>query len=277
MSKTLVVGANGNIGQTLVELLRGKGQKVVRATSRAATEPDQVHLNLATGAGLETAFQGATEAFLMAPPGYADPAALLRPAIDAAKGVNLQKVVLLSALGVDADPSIPLRRAELYLEASGVSFAVIRPNWFMQNFHTFWLPVIQHTGAIQLPTGEAKGSFIDTRDIAAVAAELLSNQIAKTGAFDLTGSQSLDHNKVAAIISKEAGKQIGYKDISEDEMRQGLVGAGLPADYANYLLGILAAFKAGYASRVTDTVPQILGRPPITFQQYARDFRSAWI
>jgi uncharacterized protein YbjT (DUF2867 family) len=87
--------------------------------------------------------------------------------IDEARARRLEKVVLMSAMGADADPSAPLARAEQHLIASGLPWNVIRPNWFMQNFHTFWLHGITHANAVQLPTGTAKGSFIDARDIAA--------------------------------------------------------------------------------------------------------------
>lgn len=276
MTTTLVIGANGQIGSTLAALLAAQGQTVRRATSRAVSNPLEVQLNLATGEGLSDALTGADQLFLMAPPGFANQHELLNPAIDAAKAAGVRKVVMLSAMGANADDSIPMRRAELHLERSGLAWNVIRPNWFMQNFHTFWLHGIQAQGQILLPVGDAKGSFIDTRDIAAVAAKLLSSDDFVNAAHDLTGSESLDHTQVAAILSKAAGRPIGYTDIPEDAMRQGLLGAGLPPDYAEFLLVILGAFKAGYAERITDSVQRITGREPIRMEQYAQEFKAHW-
>ena len=276
MTTTLVIGASGQIGSTLASLLAAQGQTVRRATSRAASKPDEVTVNLATGEGLASALTGADQLFLMAPPGYANQHELLIPAIDAAQAAGVRKLLLLSAMGANADDNIPLRRAELHLERSGLAWNVIRPNWFMQNFHTFWLHGIQTAGQIFLPVGDAKGSFIDTRDIAAVAAKLLSSDDFVNAAHDLTGSESLDHTQVAAILSKAAGRTIGYTDIPEDAMRQGLLGAGLPADYAEFLLVILGAFKAGYSAGITDSVQRITGQAPIRLEQYAQDFRSHW-
>ncbi|MEZ5662996.1 MAG: NAD(P)H-binding protein [Burkholderiaceae bacterium] len=114
MTTTLVTGANGQIGSALVSLLAAQGQNVRRATSRAASAPGDVHLNLATGEGLAGALSGVDQLFLMAPPGYANQHELLIPAIDAARDAGVQKVLLLSAMGANADDSIPLRRAELH-------------------------------------------------------------------------------------------------------------------------------------------------------------------
>lgn len=276
MTTTLVIGANGQIGSTLATLLAQQGQTVRRATSRDASKAGEVSVNLATGAGLAAALSGADQLFLMTPPGYAKHHELLIPAIESAKLAGVRKVLLLSAMGANADDNIPLRRAELHLERSGLAWNVIRPNWFMQNFHTFWLHGIQSAGQILLPVGDAKGSFIDTRDIASVAAKLLSGDEFVNAAYELTGSQSMDHNQVAAILSQAAGRSIGYTEISEGAMRQGLLAAGLPADYTEFLLVILDAFKDGHAAAITDTVQRITGKAPILLEQYAQDFKAHW-
>lgn len=276
MTTTLVIGASGQIGSTLADLLAAQGQTVLRATSRAATQAGEVTVNMGTGEGLAAALAGADQLFLMCPPGFANQHELLIPAIDAAKAAGLRKLLMLSAMGANADDSIPLRRAELHLERSGLAWNVIRPNWFMQNFHTFWLHGIQTQGQIFLPVADAKGSFIDTRDVAAVAAKLLSSDSFVNAAHDLTGSEAFDHHQVAAILSQAAGRPIGYTDIPEDAMRQGLLGAGLPADYAEFLLVILGAFKAGFAERTTDAVQRITGRAPIRLELYAQDFKAHW-
>ncbi len=276
MTTTLVTGASGQIGSTLVDLLSAQGQTVRRATSRTPSQAGEVPLNLATGEGLAAALAGVDQLFLMAPPGYANQHELLIPAIDAAKAAGVRKLLLLSAMGANADDSIPLRRAEVHLERSGLAWNVIRPNWFMQNFHTFWLHGIQSQGQIFLPVGDAKGSFIDTRDVAAVAARLLSSADFVNAAYDLTGNQALDHAQVAVVLSEVAGRPIGYTDISEDAMRQGLLGAGLPTDYTEFLLVILGAFKAGYAAGITNHVQCITGKAPVTFEQYAQDFKAHW-
>lgn len=278
MSSTLVIGANGTVGSELVRLLRAAGHTVVKATSRPVTDPaSEVHLNLVTGAGLDTALKGVGKVFMLAPPGYTNQDELLNPLIDAAKAHGVQKVVLMSAMGANADDNAPLRKAELHLEASGLAYNIIRPNWFMQNFNTFWIQGILEQGKIFLPVGAAKGSFIDARDIAAVAARLLSTDDFNNRDFDLTGSVALDHDAVAAILSNATGQTITYQDIPEADMRSALLGSGVPPAYAEFLLMILGFFKLGYAERTTDAVPTLLGRAPIALAQYAADYRSAWV
>lgn len=277
MSTILVVGASGTVGSELSRLLASAGHTVRKATSRAPTEPDQAQLNLLTGDGIDAALKGVDRAFFLAPPGYSRQDLLLNPLVDAAAARGLHKVVMMSAMGANADEAAPLRLAERYLEASGLAYNIIRPNWFMQNFNTFWLHGILSQGQILLPVGQAKGSFIDARDIAAVAAALLVNDRFNGQDFDLTGPEALDHQQVAAVLTQASGKDIGYTDISPEQMREGLLAAGLPADYAEFLLLILGYFKAGYAERRTDAVQLITGQAPRSVAQYAADYKAAWV
>lgn len=277
MSKVLVVGANGTVGTELVRILAAKGAQVARATSRATGEAGDVHLNLADRSGLATAFNGIERAFLLSPPGFTNQDELLKPVIDKAAAQGLRKVVLMTAMGANADESGPMRKVERHLEQSGLTYSIIRPNWFMQNFNTFWLHGIVNQGKIMLPTGDGKGSFIDARDISAVAAELLVGGKGDGQEFDLTGSDVLDHHEVAAILSRVTGRTIVYEDITPEAMLAGLIGAGLPKAYSEFLVMILGYFKAGYAARTTDAVATITGKAPRRFENYAVDYKSAWV
>jgi len=276
MSKILVLGASGTVGSELTTLLRAKHQEVLRATSKKTAAADQVYLNLLTHEGLEHVAR-ADKLFLLSPPGHVNQDELLIPLIDRAKKARVQKIVLMTAMGVDANPEAPLRKVELHLEKSGIPYNIIRPNWFMQNFNTFWLHGIRASGLITLPVGAAKGSFIDARDIAAVARTLLTSDTFVDRHVDLTGPRALDHAEVAGILTQATGRAIGFQDITPEAMLQGLRAAGLPHDYAAFLVMILGHFKAGHAERTTDAVQRITGRPPRSIEQYAQDHRASWI
>jgi len=279
MSKILILGASGQVGSALSSQLQAAQVPIVRATSQRPQAADQAQLNLASGEGLEAALKGVDRAFLMAPPGFTRQDELLGPVIAAAQQRGLKKLVLMTAMGADADPQSPMRKTELLLENAGLPYHILRPNWFMQNFNTFWLPGILSQGQILLPVGQARGSFIDARDIAAVAATLLQSESPQhlNQAFNLTGAEALDHEEVAAILTEVSGKPIGYLEIAPEQMRENLLQAGLPADYTEFLLLILSFFKQGFSAAITSAVADITGKPPISFREYAHDYRSAWL
>jgi uncharacterized protein YbjT (DUF2867 family) len=279
-TRYLIVGASGTVGSAIAKSLVDSGAKVRAITSRKPAAQfrdgvEWVQANLATGEGVANAFEGVDRAFILVPPGYADQHAIASPLIAEAKRRNLDKLVLMTAMGANAAET-PFLRVERELIASGLRYNIIRPNWFMQNFQTFWIQGINEQGKILLPVGTAKTSFIDARDISAVAVRLLTTHDLDNRDFDLTGPKALDHEEVARILSKASSRSIAYQEIPADALRQGLLAAGVPADYTEFLLVILDYLRQGYAERTTDAVKQLIGREPIAFEQYARDNAAAW-
>jgi uncharacterized protein YbjT (DUF2867 family) len=273
---SLILGANGTVGSSLTQLLSARGVKVLKATSKTPKSGER-HLDLLTKKGLSDAFIDVDSAFLLSPPGHVNQDELLLPVINQAKISGVKKIVLMTAMGVDANEAAPLRIVERALERSGMAYNIIRPNWFMQNFNTYWIHGINEFGKILLPTGEGRGSFIDARDIAATAASLLTSSKFDNQAFDLTGPRALDHNEVAQILSRVSGRKIVYQDITPAQMKDNLIAAGLPIPYGEFMLTILEFFKLGYSERVTSSVQDITGVTPRRLEAYAEDFKAAWI
>jgi uncharacterized protein YbjT (DUF2867 family) len=170
---------------------------------------------------------------------------ILSPLIQEAKRRGLQKVVLMTAMGADMNDAAPMRKAEIELENSGLAYNIIRPNWFMQNFNSFWVQSIREQGKILLPAKQAKVSFIDSRDISAVAAKLLTSNDRNNRAFNLTGARAIHHSQVADEISKATGKSVVYQNIEPATLKQGLLAAGVPEDYSDFLVLIFGYLAEG--------------------------------
>jgi uncharacterized protein YbjT (DUF2867 family) len=275
---TLIVGASGTVGSEIVRLLQAQGHKIRTTTSRRHTADgiNKVHVNLATGEGISKAFEGVDKAFLLSPPGFADHYAILSPLVQEAKRRSLKKVVLMTAMGANASDSTPFRRVEIELEKSSLKYNIIRPNWFLQNFNTFWIHGINEQGKILVPAGNAKTSFIDTRDVSAVAAALLSSDQFNNRDFDLTGAIAYDHDEIAKSITRASGKQITYQEVAPLPFRESLVKAGLPSDYADFLVLIFGFLREGYSAGVNHNVKMITGAEPRSLSQYTNDFKSSW-
>lgn len=274
--KILVIGASGTVGSELTRLLKEQGHTVLEATSKTPTRNSQVQMNLATGEGVKAAMEKVEKAFLLSPPGYANHYEILSPLIQEAKRQGLKKVVLMTAMGANADQNSPFRRAEIELENSGLKYNIVRPNWFFQNFNTFWIQGINEHGKIQLPAGDAKVSFIDARDISAVIAKLLTSTEFDNQDFDITGPEAYDHTNVAKAITKVTQRDIKYEEIQPEVLKEGLLSAGLPLDYTEFLLLILGFLKEGYNAGLTDNVQKILKRVPKSLPDYAQDFKTSW-
>ena len=227
-------------------------------------------------ATFDSALDGVNGIFLIAPP--LDPTApnKLNPFIDRAKIAAVEHLVLNSAFGVDQSENAPLRAVELHVIASSLSWTILRPNWFMENFSTgFLAPMIRHQNAIHLAAGEGKISFISARDVARAAAAVFVKELFGEE-FDLTGPQALDHVQVAQKITRVVGREITYQPVDEVAMLQGARKSGLPESAVRYLAMLYAEVRAGRAAAVTNEVGNITGRKPVTFDEFARQNADAW-
>lgn len=271
----LVLGAGGNVGAPLVRALVEKGETVRAATrsGRAVANAEGVVFDYADPATFAAAFDGVDRAYIMLPAGYVNARELLLPVIEAAAARKV-KVVFQSVFGVDADDSIPYRQVEIALEKSGTPYVILRPNWFADNFHTYWKAGIDHR-AIAIPAGEGKSSFVDARDIAESAAAALTSSTFDGKAFNLTGPEALGYAEAAEILSAIVGKPIAYQAIDDATFVDILTGAGVPADYANFLASIFHPVREGWTAAVSDAVETLTGHAPRSVATYARDHAAA--
>lgn len=285
MTTILVTGATGTVGtQTIEALSKVQGAQVragVRSAQKAAAlkkgNVTPVDFDYGNAASVKAALAGVDHVFLLTP---FDPnqVQMGKALVDAAKAAGVKHVVKLSALGSNIEPGIQLgrwhREVEKHLEASGLGWTILRPNNFMQNFVNYYPP--DKEGVIYLPWGQGKCSWIDARDLGAVAAKVLTSAGHEGKGYDLTGPEALGIADVAAELSKVSGRTIKYVDVPEDAAKSAMLGMGMPAFAVDAMMELHAIDKAGYAAAVTPVVEQLLGRKPRSFAEFAREHASAW-
>lgn len=281
--KVFVYGANGSIGSKVVEGLLEKGHEVYAGSRHPEKGRKAANLNWVFADAQKpeegvSILEKVDAAFFISPPGLTNQYAILSPWIAKAKSVKLGKFVLNTAMGVEhAPPEAPFRKVELELESSGLKYNIIRPNWFMQNFQTYWIGGILKDKKIYFPGGDAKVSFINVEDIAATAVTLLTTDTHNNKAFALTGNESITHADVAEKLSKATGLSISYANITPEEFKKALLSGGLPEDYADFMNYIAASLKQGNASPIISSVKTITGKDPISFDDYATKNKAAWL
>ena len=287
MGKILVTGATGNIGSQLVQRLKEKNLEVIAGVSSLSKAGrfskqsiDTAILNFAQPDSLESAFDGVDRLFLLLP--LVEAMVDWGPrVIEAAKKAGVRFVLRSSGMGADPDTPYELGKThgliDQALMASGLAYTIVRPNSFMQNYINYFGGMIKDQQSIFLPQGQGRISLIDVRDIAAVDAEILAapeKHWEKT--YDLTGPEPLNNEEIARILSRVIGKPITYMDIDEAVARQGLAQMGMPEWNIRLMESLNRRIKLGMTAEVTHWVRMIAGRPPTTFEQFARDHGEAW-
>ncbi len=270
----LVIGGRSKIGAALIGELLRRNQRVrvlVRAgepTAGPSAASETVTGDLADEGSLVRAMQGIEKVFLLSSP-HPDAVRWHRNAIDAAHRTDVQLLVRSSIIGADRESEAEFISAhtasDRYLIDSGLPYVIVRPNLFLQNIPESTIPSIDVSGNFYANAGEARLSMVDTRDVAAVAAVVLTEPGHAGARYDVSGPEALSYSDVAARLSGAMGRQITYIDAPDDAVRQWLLGAGLNEWFANALVGLYQDYRRsgtdGYAAQVTDTVERLTGRP----------------
>jgi uncharacterized protein YbjT (DUF2867 family) len=281
----LVTGATGHIGSELVRLLADQGapaRALVHSPDKAA--PIQ-RLGLETALGdyeqpdtLDVAMKGCDQLFLLSPPTPRQPQQE-QHVIDAARRAGVEHVLKQSVPWAGPDAPLVFCRwhgqVEQHLAQSGLAYTLLRPSSFMQNF-LMSAQQVADQGVLYGMFGEGRVAFIDARDIAAVAAELLTNPGHQGASYTLTGPEALSAAEVAERLSAATGRQVRSVDLGPDGYRQALAGAGMPGWLVDGVVESNTMLAAGHAAMVTNEVARLTGRPPRTFARFAADHQAAF-
>ena len=278
----LVTAASGNIGRALIQQLRHAGATVIAGSSSGKTA-DGVPIravDFANIASLKTAFAGVDTLFLLLPL-VANKLELAKNAIAAAQAAGVKHIVRSSGAGADATSSFALPRLQGEIDQlvidSGIAYTLVRPATFMQNFATYYAGMVQG-GALYLPQGEGRVSFIDVGDIAAVTASILQSPAAHASqVYTLTGAAALSNAEAMATIGAAIDKTVGYVAVPDEAAIASMQGMGMDDWSINQMMSLHHITTAGYAAGTTDTVRQLLGRAPTPFADFVAANKQAWV
>jgi uncharacterized protein YbjT (DUF2867 family) len=278
----LVTGASGTMGRAVLKEVAKTGEEH-RAMYRSATEAAKAPAGTSTVIGdfskkdtLPPALDCITSVYLVCSP-IPQLIELEWNMIDACVAAGVKHIVLNSAMGArEYMKSFPSwhRRVEDKLKSTRISFTILRPNSFHQNILTYFAPSIRSQGVFYGSMGNAPVSFLDVRDIAAVAAKALTGGEHSGKTYELNGPEALTYAEVAAKIAKHSGRAVQYVDIPADAQRKAMLEQGMPEWQAEALLDLQAYYTGGKGRKVDGLLEELLGRSPITMDQFLAEFSS---
>jgi uncharacterized protein YbjT (DUF2867 family) len=280
----LVIGALGNVGAQVVQSLQETTRKI-RVADRNVEKLRQmfgdrsecVRFDFTNPDTYHQTFEGVEKMFIMRPPQIANIKRDMLPAIRAAKQAGVKQAVFLSIIGIETAKFVPHYKVETYLKQQGFETTFLRCSFFMQNLNTTHRQEIQERSEIFVPVGNAKTSFIDVRDIGAVAAMCLTEEGHTGKNYDLTGMEALDYWQVTKILSETLGRNIQYRNPGPVRFLVETLRRGSPFAFAVVVLGLYTSTRFGMAESVTNEVEILLGRKPISFRQYTEDYKEVWL
>jgi uncharacterized protein YbjT (DUF2867 family) len=275
----LVTGASGNVGSELVGRLLAKNERVTVATRAGRADTPSgvraVAFDFGDSSTFGSALEGVDRVFFMRPPHMSD-AKAFRPFIDAMEHAGVGHVVFLSVQGAGQNVFVPHRGIEVLLKRSRLAWTFLRPSFFMQNLTTTHLADIRDRDEIWVPAGRGRTNFIDAVDVAEAATVCLTTAGHERRAYEITGSEALTYDEVAAVLSGVCGRRISYPRPSAKQFKQRMKEYGHDDELVRVMDSIYAIAKFGLATGTTDTFVQLTGRQPHTLVEWACDNATVW-
>jgi uncharacterized protein YbjT (DUF2867 family) len=274
--RILVTGATGKVGRDLVTRLLEAGHSVRAATRSPATAHDLfgedveiVEMDYEATATWDAAVHWVDRVFLMPPPFDPHAWSTIGPFLDWAVTTGVSKVVLLSAMDIENVSDSPLLRVERHLPGLGVSWAILRPNLYMQNVSSGWLREGARRGEIELCVGDGRVSLVDSRDVSAVAALALGGDALDGRTCVLTGPEPLSLDAVSRELTEVAGHAVRYVPVPEERVRDLLAERRMRPASIDTAIALYRSVREGRREAVHADVAELLGRPPTPFRTFA--------
>jgi len=269
MKKVFVSVSNGNIGRPLTASLVRMGLRV-RAGSRtgvaAIAGAEGIKFDFTDPSTFASALEDVSTVFVMNPAGTQNEGEFTKAFLELAVADRSRKIVFLSGMGAE-DGKNSKRDSEIFLQASGNPFVVLRPTWFMDNFANFYGTAIK-SGNLRLAAGDGKISFIDSRDIADVAAVAMATDKHDGQFLELTGPEAFSTEEVITLINRAAGLNAAYTPVSSGEFVADMTSAGMSEHYAAMIAESFEPVLEGKLEPVLPTVPDVIGRPARTMSSW---------
>lgn len=229
----LVVGATGKQGGAVTHHLLAQGWKV-RALVRDPRKPTARELlqrgvelvpgNLDQTETLSEALHGVYGIFSMQPDTLQNPATEItqgKRLVNAARAQGIQHFVYSSIGGADRNTNIPHFESkwqiEQYIRALNIPATILRPVFFMDNFHIMFGSAIQEGVLAWALPAERRLQMIAVADIGAFAALAFAQPQRFLGqALELAGDE-LSMLQIAEAFSRVLEKEVHYVEMSRTQ------------------------------------------------------------
>jgi uncharacterized protein YbjT (DUF2867 family) len=167
-------------------------------------------------------------------------------------------------------------RIETHLKKMSIPYTIVRPSLYMQNLIKLHGQEIKNNDRIYIPAGSGMVNYIDTKDVARVVVELLTNSGHEGKEYELTGQEPMDFYKIAALFSAELGREIKYSHpLAIKFIRQKMLEkTGLPFILTLSLL--YSAARGGKMGVVSPVFQELTGSEPRKLADYILENRKVW-
>jgi NAD(P)H dehydrogenase (quinone) len=267
----VVTGATGQLGRLVIQALlkTQPASEIVAAVRSPEKAADLAALGVQVRradynepATLDAAFEGADKLLLISSSEIGRRAVQHRAAIEAAKRSGVELIGYTSVLHADTTPlglAAEHRETEAALRASAVPFVLLRNGWYTENYTRSLAPALEH-GAILGSAGNGKIASAARADYAEAAAIVMTRDGQAGRVYELAGDTAYTLADLAAEVTRQLGKKVEYRNLSEPEYKEALIEVGLPEAVAELLSDSDTGASKGALFDDGHQLSQLLGR-----------------
>ena len=274
-----ITGATGQLGRLVINKLKEKVSPseiiaLARNTAKASDLGVTVReANYDRPATLEQALSGVETLLLISSSEVGKRVTQHGNVIKAAKNTGVKRIVYTSLL--HADTSVlslaeEHRATEAELKESGIPYTVLRNGWYTENYAGS-IPGALAGGAFIGSAGEGKISSATREDFAEAAVVVLTGEGHEGKIYELAGDDAYTLSDLAAEVSRQTGKTIPYKNLSEADYAAALTGFGLPKGLAQAIAGWDAGALQGALFDDSRQLSALIGRPTTSLSTVVAD------
>jgi NAD(P)H dehydrogenase (quinone) len=280
--RVLVMGATGQVGGSVASLLAREPQlEVVAAACNPAKASHLgvpvVLLDLDKIETFAPALQGIDRLFMAT--GYTvDMLRQSKDLVNMAKRAGVKQIVHLGACG-DNDTRVAHygwhQFIERYIEWSAVMYTHLRPEIFMQNLLGYGGESYVRQGVIRHYVGDARLSWVDCDDVAAVAVACLADPQRHAGQTYRLGYEAKSYHEVAQTFTEVLAQPFSYEPRDPSEFLQNVLAAGAEPAYMRCVFDSYNDLTQGKdlgADQVFENFACITGGQPRTIADFARRY-----
>ena len=153
---------------------------------------------------------------------------------------------------------------------SGIDYTILRNGWYTENYANTIKGAVDG-GAYIGSASNGRISSASRADYAEAAAVVVTDESHKGKIYELAGDDSYTLHDLAAEVSKQTGKKIPYKNMTEGEYIEALKSFNVPGPLAEAIAGWDISASKDDLYDDSNQLSQLIGRPTTPLSKSVRE------
>ena len=271
--KIIITGATGQLGSLVIQHLLNKvpashitavARNLDKAAALAGLGVEIRQADYNDPGSLNDAFRSGTKLLFISSSATDDPLRVVQHAnvVKAARDQNIQHIAYTSFAFAEDNPFALVHLATEYaIRTTKIPYTFLRNGGYTEFFINSSIKTYIQNGKITTNTNKGKVNSVSRSDLALAAATVLTNEGYQNKEYNLVSNNPWSFDDLADILSNISGKSVIHQQASFAEVKELLVGSGMPEFYAETAAFVYSTIAAGKMERTSDDLLKLIGSP----------------